>query len=125
LLQTRWEALGRRHQGGSELRATWFEHWRRLWPAASRRTRAQVETLAEALQTPPGVAVANPAADRLQRAQWRTWLTTRFRQMPRAPVTSMLYLFLVEQDLERLRGELLQRRMFPDHPGENGDVAAS
>jgi hypothetical protein len=124
LLHSRWEALGRKHQGGG-LRAAWFEHWRSLWPREGRRRRIQVETLAEALQAPPGLTAGTPGADRLQREQWRAWLTTRFRQMPRAPVSSMLYLYLVEQDLERLRGELLQRRLFPTPRGEDADVPAT
>jgi hypothetical protein len=37
----------------------------------------------------------------------------------------MLYLYLVEQDLERLRGELLQRRLFPTPRGEDADVPAT
>jgi hypothetical protein len=122
LQQTRWEALGRRHQDGRELRETWFEHWRQLWPGDGPRTRAQVQALAAALRTPPGMPAGTPAADRLQREQWRAWLGIRFRQMTRAPVSSMLYLFLVEQDIECLRGELLQRRLFPRM--EDGDVIA-
>ena len=76
-----------------------------------------VRKLAEALQHTPVSTVTTPAQDAAQREQWRTWLNYRFRQMPRAPVTSLLQLFMLAHDLERLRGELLQRRLFPSASG--------
>lgn len=117
LVNTRWGELGREFAAAgrshANLRAAWFTHWRRLWPKGDARALAQVEKLAEALQRPQDAIATTPAQDAAQRAQWAAWLNYRFRQMPRAPVTSLLHLFLLAQDVERLRGELLQRSLFP------------
>ena len=121
LLHSRWAELGAElgtaGRGQIDLRAAWFTHWRKRWPQGDTRTLTQVEKLAEALQRPQDSAVSTPAQDAAQRAQWATWLNYRFRQMPRAPVTSLLQLFMLAHDLERLRGELLQRRLFPSASG--------
>lgn len=116
LLQTRWAALAPSSAGRTttDLRGVWFTQWRRLWPKDNARNLTQVEMLAEALQFPrQDLPLTTPAADAAAREQWRSWLNFRFRQFPRAPVSSMLYLFMISQDVERLRGELLQRRLFP------------
>lgn len=129
LLHTRWAELGRElHAPGrshTNLRDAWFAHWRKLWPRDDRRAFAQVEQLAEALQRPQGGAASTPAQDAALRAHWGEWLNYRFRQMPRAPVTSLLHLFMLAQDLERLRGELLQRRLFPSAGTENVHESAA
>lgn len=117
LLNTRWAELGREFAAGSRahayLRAAWFARWRQLWPRGDARALAQIEKLAQALQQPSAGIASTPAQDAAQRARWVDWLNYRFRQMPRAPVTSLLHLFMLAQDVERLRGELLQRRLFP------------
>jgi hypothetical protein len=117
LAGTRWAELGAEVTAGgrahANLRAAWFAHWRRLWPRDDQRALAQVEKLADALERPMEAAATTPAQDIAQRAGWGAWLNIRFRQMPRAPVSSLLHLFLLAQDMERLRGELLQRRLFP------------
>lgn len=117
LLHSRWAELGKELHAvagkPANVRDTWFAHWHRLWPRDDARARAQVEQLAEALQRPPGGPAGTAAQDAARRTQWTDWLKYRFRQMPQAPVTSLLHLFLLAQDMERLRGELLQRRLFP------------
>lgn len=116
----RWAALGREFaHGHGTLREAWLAHWRRLWPHADARARAQTERLAEALGPARDGPAGTPVQDSLQREQWRVWLNFRFRQMPRAPVTSLLHLFMLAQDMERLRGELLRRRLFPEAPPED------
>ncbi len=124
LLQTRWAALLHPPAGSMDLRQAWLDHWRRLWPGHENPDRAGVEALAQGLAAQPAVRIGTPAADRRQREQWRAWLLIRFRRMTRAPVSAMLYLFLVEQDLERLRGSLLQRRLFPELRTEDTDGPA-
>lgn len=123
LPHSRWSELGKElstaGRSHTDLRGIWFTRWRKLWPQSDARTRAQVEQLAEALQRTPDSAVSTPAQDAAQREQWRSWLNYRFRQMPRAPVTSLLQLFMLAQDMERLRGELLQRRLFANAVTEN------
>ena len=125
LLQTRWATLARQHQGDRDLRTTWLRHWPQLWPRGERGNRDQVRELARALASAPVPPPSTPAADHRQREQWQAWLTIRFRRMSRAPVSGMLYLFLVARDLEQLRGELLQRRLFPAPGVEAGDGPAS
>ena len=115
LLHSRWAALARTTGRSTDLRSRWFEHLRRLWPRDSARNVAELELLASALQrlSQQDTAPATPAADTAAREQWRSWLNFRFRQHTRSPLTPMLYLFMLAQDVERLRGELLQRRLFP------------
>ena len=129
LLHTRWAELGAElHAAGrtyTNLRDAWFAHWRRLWPRDDARAFGQVEQLAEALQRPQQVPASTPAQDTALRMHWGEWLKFRFRQMPRAPVTSLLHLFLLAQDLERLRGELLQRRLFPATGAEDSHGSAA
>lgn len=120
LRQSRWADLGAELGRGHEtLRAAWFAGWRRLWPPRGTRVRAQVEHLAAALEQPQDSAAATPSQDAAQRERWQNWLNLRFRQMPRAPITSLLHLFALAQDMERLRGELLQRRLFPGVAQDN------
>lgn len=123
LAGTRWAELGDEHASSgrahANLRAAWFAHWRKLWPQGDARAFAQVEMLAAALQSPGADVVTTPAQDVAQRTRWTAWLNFRFRQLPRAPVTSLLHLLMLAQDLERLRGELLQRRLFPGPATEN------
>ncbi|MFA7386471.1 MAG: hypothetical protein WCZ87_02285 [Thiohalobacteraceae bacterium] len=110
---SRWAALAPAAGRSIDLRRVWFARWRRLWP---QQRDKQLELLATALQQqlPQGDATAtSPAADAAAREHWRSWLKFRFRQHTRSPLTPMLYLFMLAQDVERLRGELLQRRLFP------------
>lgn len=129
LQNTRWAELGeeftRPGRGHAQLRAAWFAHWRRLWPKDDTRTLAQIEKLAEALGQPSDGTARTPAQDAAQRAQWAAWLNYRFRQMPRAPVTSLLHLFMLALDMGRLRGELLQRRLFPSAATEAAHESAA
>lgn len=126
LLTTRWAELGKElGHSHTDLREVWFAHWRKLWPQSDAHARAQVEQLAAALQQPQSSIASTPAQDFAQREQWRSWLNYRFRQMPRAPVTSLLHLFMLAQDLERLRGELLQRRLFPTAAPEAAHESAA
>lgn len=129
LLGTRWAELGAEYATGgrahANLRAAWFAHWRKLLPHGDKHELAQVANLADALQRPAGNAASTPAQDAAQRARWGVWLNYRFRQMPRAPVSSLLHLFMLAQDLERLRGELLQRRLFPTSAAENAHESAA
>lgn len=123
LQHSRWTDLGTElGRGHGTVRAAWFAGWRRLRPP---RGASQVERLATALERPQDSLAATPAQDALQRERWRDWLNLRFRQLPRAPVTSLLHLFALAQDMERLRGELLQRRLFPGTAQDNAHEPAA
>lgn len=115
LLQTQWAALAPRHGHTDNLRSLWFSEWRRRCPHDDRRKLTQVDQLAQALHFPRAeleLSTSSIAADVAAREQWRHTLTFRFRQLTRAPVSAMLYLFMIHQDMERLRGDLLQRLLF-------------
>ena len=116
LLHSRWAAFAPPAGRTIDLQRIWFAQWRRLWPHDSTPHGKQLEMLATALQQQlphRDSAATSPAADAAAREHWRSWLNFRFRQYTRSPLTPMLYLFMLAQDVERLRGELLQRRLFP------------
>ncbi|MBU1192059.1 MAG: hypothetical protein KKE76_10120 [Gammaproteobacteria bacterium] len=115
LLQTPWAALAPRRGNTDDLRSVWFKEWKRRRPRDNTRNLAQVDRLAKALHTPRAgneQPATSTAADVAAREQWRSMLNFRFRELTRAPVSAMVYLFMIHQDMERLRGDLLQRRLF-------------
>lgn len=121
LLQTQWATLAPHRGQTNDLRSVWFSEWRRLRPRDNTRNLAQVDRLTKALRSPRvGMepSTSSVAADAAAREQWRNMLNFRFRELTRAPVSAMLYLFMIHQDMERLRGELLQRRLFTTLPTE-------
>ena len=92
----------------------WADVWRALWPACGRHSRHDLERLfrllAEHLRT---FRQADPGDAWELRYRLRERLRLDFHLHVIAPVTPFLYLSLVLLDLERLRGDLLSRLLFP------------
>lgn len=95
------------------LAGRWSAHWRSLWP---RGTQAgALDELAAAVQS--HVEQLQRAAARETSAPYRRAvaqkLTRLFRRHSAAPIAAFAHLALVALDLERLRGNLVRRRLFP------------
>lgn len=107
---------------GLSLVEAWCRHWLILWPSSSPdKSNATLEKLAERLQdhldtfADASIDYAQPARERLrQELQWS------FRRHTQQPATAFIHLALVALDLERLRGELVSRRI---HTGWEEDAA--
>ncbi len=98
----------------AQVASHWANAWRTLWPACGRHSRHDLERLARLLadhlrtfrQAGPGDAWE-------LRYRLRERLRLDFHLHLIAPVAPFLYLSLVLLDLERLRGDLLSRLLFP------------
>jgi hypothetical protein len=97
----------------------WVAHWQRLWPADDSKARLARDRLA-ALVGRHLTAMAGGTLDggRL-RAELDAALTRLFRRQVQDPIAAYCHLGLVALDLERLRGDLVRRCLFPP-PREAG-----
>jgi hypothetical protein len=99
-------------QRGEPLMASWFDHWRSLWPRAPRFTTG-LETLARLLRRHLGAlslytgAASAPLLDALRRE-----LNAAFRRHSFQPTAAFAHLGLFALDAHKLRDQLLQRALF-------------
>lgn len=99
--------------------AHWAAAWRAAWPAASARERRALDALGAALRAHRrGLAALAGGAELPGREAWArrralgAQMLKRFRSGLMTPVAVFAYLVLDALDLERLRGELVLRRLF-------------
>jgi len=104
-------------QHGDTLPESWLEHWQRQWPA-SRRHAAGLAYLSRLLRQ---YLQALPAARAVTSDPWRRMLASglsyAFRRYSFEPAAACAHLGLIALDLEKLRGELLQRALFAETAG--------
>lgn len=108
-------------QQGKPLLETWLGHWRELWPAMPSGHRQMLEALVRLLRghlTALADTTAEQQSSEPARAAMEEYLSLRFRRHIQQPVTGFLHLSLVALDLERLRGLLLTRKLFPERVPE-------
>ncbi len=95
------------------LAARWYTHWRALWPQRQADNRALLDI----------TATINAYVERLDHAGMQEMsvpyrrdlarsLTRMFRRHSGSPAAVFCHLALVALDLERLRGDLIRRRLF-------------
>ena len=103
-------------QGGLNLLQAWLQHWQKLWPQQNAAHHAALTTLIQEIQTHVDQFrhAAPPQAWPL-RAMLTKRLSVLFRRYSYQPATAFIHLALVALDMERLRGGILQRRLFPPH----------
>ncbi|HYA06871.1 MAG TPA: hypothetical protein VEF90_13360 [Xanthobacteraceae bacterium] len=98
---------------GPMLAARWYARWRSLWPRRRADNRALLDL----------AAAINAHVERLDRAGLQETsapyrrdlarrLTRLFRRHSGSPAALFCHLALVALDLERLRGDLIRRRLF-------------
>jgi len=104
-------------QQGTPLSLAWLEHWQHQWPA-SRGFAAGLTYLGRLLRRYLEEALAGhtAAGDRL-RQPLVAGLGHAFRRYSCEPAAACAHLGLVALDLEKLRGELLQRALFAETAG--------
>ena len=99
------------------LPVAWLEHWQQQWPA-SRRFAAGRTYLGRLLrQYLRETREGHAAASELQRQRLVSGLNHAFRRFSFEPAAACAHLGLVALDLEKLRGELLQRALFAETAG--------
>jgi hypothetical protein len=105
------------------LPAAWYRHWRGLWPAPPPSTAAHLHELARTVaraRTSLGSADTDRSGPTLERLEQR--LTRQFRRHSHEPTAAFAHLALTALLLERLRGALAVRILFPP-PAGAGEAA--
>lgn len=106
---------------GEPLLETWLGRWRELWPAMSSNHRRPLESLIRLLREHLAALAdirSEQQSSEAARAALEEQLSRWFRRDILQPVTAFLHLALIARDLERLRGILLTRKLFPEHASE-------
>jgi len=101
-------------QHGDPLYKAWLERWQQQWPASQRFATGLAHLgrlLRQYLQQSGEVPVS---ASGLPRQQLLAGLVYVFRRYSFEPAAACAHLGLVALDLEKLRGELLQRALFAE-----------
>lgn len=98
---------------GKPVGATWLEEWRNRWPSNSGHTTGPLEELARMVQAHIDEATAAGSSWQGRQALQGT-LEAAFRRHVLHPVKVFIYFALLALDVERLRGELVTRRLFPE-----------
>ena len=119
-LQSEYAPLIHAWQAGESLLSTWIRSWQSLWP--EKRTKQKVELeimialLSQHLTSFMHVAPNTAWRHRQQLAQK---LTLLFRKYSFHPVAVFIHLLLIAMDVERLRGGIMQRCLFPGYREES------
>lgn len=96
----------------------WLQHWRSLWPGNRTSTSIPLNQL---------VALLQGHLESFRSMQHRSWqerellarqLIILFRRYSQQPVAVFIHLALLALDIERLRGNIMQRALFPELRGE-------
>lgn len=114
-------ALGASGSPENALPARWYMHWRSLWPrrrlADNRTLRVLAATINVHVERLDRAGVQETSAP--YRRDLAVKLTRMFRRHSGSPAAVFCHLALVALDLERLRGDLVGRRLFePGHAKE-------
>jgi hypothetical protein len=113
-LQSDYAPLVHAQHEGQPLEAAWAARWQALWPDLRASDRASLQQLYRLLQQHlESFAQAAPDAAWPLRQQLAQRLVSLFRQFRYQPAAIFVHLLLVALDVERLRGNILQRRLFP------------
>jgi hypothetical protein len=102
---------------GQGLQDAWLDHWKRLWPGKPRNQNG-LEYLVRLLRE-HGAALRGEAghSSARHRAVLEAGLGAAFRRYSFQPAALYAHLGLTALDLERLRGGLVRRALFPETEG--------
>ncbi|HTR56763.1 MAG TPA: hypothetical protein VMM27_01165 [Casimicrobiaceae bacterium] len=92
----------------------WRREWIRRMPQGALAATAGVDQIARELAAYRGAPAAAVSGDGIAlRRALASRLSLQFRRVTLEPSAALVYLALIALDLERLRGELLRRAIFP------------
>jgi len=98
----------------ADLPGAWWSHWRGLWPTGDKGALARLEGLTARMQRhAESFAQAGTDSAWPLRRELRERLRLEFHLVPLQPAAAFAFLGLLALDLERLRGALMQRALFP------------
>lgn len=98
----------------------WLACWRSLWPEKKAYQQAPLNTLVSLLEAHVETfRQLSPKVTWRQRQRLAVKLTLMFRGHAFEPVAVFVHLLLVALDMERLRGGILQRKLFPNYLEES------
>ena len=104
-------------QRGEPLYVAWYDTWRHRWPGPARH-HAAMERLGRLLLQHIRSQISTTATStRQQREDLLGKLTAAFRKYSFQPAAAFCHLALIALDLERLRGDLLRRKLFSERVG--------
>ena len=100
------------------LSTVWYNLWRSLWPSSSKQVYQELQKLMETVETHhTELATLKPTANTAKsRSKLRHELKRGFRRGAQTPSAVFCYLGLCALDLQRLRGNLVTRALFPRQP---------
>jgi hypothetical protein len=105
---------------GHSLPGEWLRHWQALWPATPAGQGAGLHLLASTLQQHLlAFPLEAPDTGWRRRQELAHKLGRMFRNYSYQPVAVFVHLLLVALDVERLRGDIMQRRLFPKYREES------
>lgn len=91
--------------------ARWYAHWRSLWPQVGNRALLDLAATIKAhVERLDGAGLQETSASYRRDLAFK--LTRMFRRHSGSPAVVFCHLALVALDLERLRGDLIRRRLF-------------
>lgn len=119
-LQSEFAPLVHAWQAGDSLLLTWMQSWQSLWPDKRAKQQVALHTmntllnqhLTNFLHIAPNTAWRN-------RQQLAHKLAMLFRKYSYQPVAVFIHLLLIALDVERLRGGIMQRCLFPRYREES------
>ena len=114
LLQTEYAPLIR--EPDEELLVErWLAHWRSLFPRDARKLLPPLEKLVANIQRHTSRFSSLPSVKASSsRLELEQSLCHQFRRHEQQPVTAFIHLALVALDLERVRGNISRRMLFPE-----------
>ena len=104
-------------QQNTPLLQAWQQHWQSRWPSHAPGVAQPLTELSQLLATHQSTFAQQSAHPWQAREKLADKLTSLFRRYPRQPVAVFIHLALVALDMERLRGNILQRAIFPELHG--------
>ena len=104
-------------QRGEPLYHVWYDAWRHRWPGPARLNAAMEHLGRLMLQHIRSVSTNGGAATAEQRQALLSKLIAAFRKYSFQPAAAFCHLALVALDLEKLRGDLLRRKLFSESVG--------
>jgi len=115
-LQSEFAPLFKYWSTGDSLVNAWLMQWRNLWPAVNSEQKKSFTAFINRVQAHRTLFEELPI-DRTwqQREKLVFKLTMMFRRYTCEPVNVFVHLLLVALDIERLRGDAIQRGLFTDY----------